>query len=759
MFPDFTPTSETSNPSPKSLTQAAEYYRTRGKWSEALIHCQQAIRQFPNYAPAQVTLGSVRYGQGDIGAAIACYQTALTLDANLAEAHTNLGSMFYKTGELELAIERYRQAIAIKPELTAAYWNLGLVLRQQGKFVEAEAIQQQASTQQLKPTSTASDAPTDPTALFQAGNRLAEQGKLAEAIEQWQQVIRLHPDFAEAYCQLGTIFRHQGKPQSAIPMLEKALELQPTLIPAHQHLCGITRDAGDFAAARQAVSQYRHACGDQDPIMTAIYSISIHQVSGLNQIAREQFLELEAQLEQALPRATRIELKSLYANLLFSQPYLRDDPERNFHLRRKIAEPYLKHIIQPKYVGSNTKTSGPRFSVQSSPDSKPDSTIPMPPSDSGSRTGRSQLKVGVISNHFKRHSVGWCSADVLAALSQRVTGLYLYSTDRLGRDDQTEKFEQMAQKFYQPIHYPNGQATAEEILKTIQADQIDILLDLDSLSMPLHTEILSQQPAEICLSWLGFEAPCVCDRNYFMGDWHTHPQGYERYMTEKLIRMPETFMAVSGFERQSVDPTAFRRAHRIGQDQVVYLCVAPGRKFSQALAEAQISILQQVPNSVLIHKAAGDRQVFQAAYWKCCEAKGISKHRVKFFDQLPTEEEHRKIYAIADILLDSYPYNGGTHSLEALWFGVPIITLKGQQFLSRMGYAFLQGTGVQFGAARSWAEYVEYGVRLGNDRALRQLVQSQLAQAKHPETLAPLWNPDRFAENLVQILEKLSDVR
>ncbi|ERT03544.1 glycosyl transferase 41 family protein, partial [Lyngbya aestuarii BL J] len=121
--------------------------------------------------------------------------------------------------------------------------------------------------------------------------------------------------------------------------------------------------------------------------------------------------------------------------------------------------------------------------------------------------------------------------------------------------------------------------------------------------------------------------------------------------------------------------------YRIGLDQVIYLSVAPGRKFNRELVEAQVAILKQVPNSILIHKAAGDVAVFQGAYQQACQAAGVSLHRVKFIPRFPTEEEHRQIYALADVLLDSYPYNGGTHTLEALWFEVPVVTRKGEQFL------------------------------------------------------------------------------
>lgn len=77
------------------------------------------------------------------------------------------------------------------------------------------------------------------------------------------------------------------------------------------------------------------------------------------------------------------------------------------------------------------------------------------------------------------------------------------------------------------------------------------------------------------------------------------------------------------------------------------------------------------------------------------------------------------MYGITDVFLDSYPYNGGTHTLEALWFNVPVVTYKGEQFLSRMGYSFLQGLSIEEGISESWKDYINWGVRLGQDQVLR----------------------------------------
>ncbi|TVU52650.1 MAG: tetratricopeptide repeat protein [Arthrospira sp. PLM2.Bin9] len=713
-----------SNPSPEVFLHQAETCYLQGDYDQAIAACQKALELKPNWPPVYVTMGNVSQGRGQIQEAIRYYAKALEFDPNLPQAHANLGSMFYKQGQLESAIASYQKAIALKPDLTAVYVNLARALRQLGRESEALIVEQKAH--QINSSTGGA------IHLYNQGNQLVNEGKLEEAIALWKQAIVADPNLAEAYCQIGIIHRHQGQPKEAIPFLEKAIELKPNFIAAHQNICGIYRDSSDLASARNAVESYLKNCGSIDPIMTAIYAVSIYQVSGLNAVALKRFLQLESQVPALLAHTKPVEIKSLYANLLFALPYLRDDLEKNYKLQRLISDRYVS-LISPTSTPTTIQTT------------KGFGNIPSPKT----------VKIGILSKNFCRHSVGWCSADVIKELAALNTEIYLYWSDRPTRDNQTPAFEQVAHKVFAPQNFPQGLPNPQEIVNAIRQDQIDILLDLDSLSVQINTEILAHQPARFCISWLGFDSPQISADNYFIGDHYTHPPGRESYYTEKLIRMPQTFMAVSGFKRVSADQNLLRQAYRISRDQVVYLCVAPGRKFNPDLVKAQVNILKQVPDSILVHKALGDTQIIRETYAAACQAIGVGQHRIKQISRFATEEEHRKIYMLADVLLDSYPYNGGTHSLEALWFNTPLVTRRGSQFLSRMGYSFLKGVGVEMGIADSWEDYQNWAIRLGREPELRQSIREQLMASKNPDNLAPLWNPKALAKDLYSHFQQL----
>ncbi len=706
-----------------AFVERAELYYARGNWTEAIALCQKAANSEPNLAPAYVTWGNALQARGKIEEAIGLYSRALEINPNLTEAFANLGSMFYRLGRLDEAIINYQKALSFEPEMAEVYWNLACVFRRQGKLEEANNYQQKAF----------SINPKLGGAQFhlKRGNKLAKNGNLDGAITAWQTAINIEPNLAEAYCKIGQLLTHRGRFLEAIPPLQKAIELKPDEAIAHQILCAIARDSGNYKAARQAVNKYSQNCAETEPILTAIASISIYQASGLNDIARDRFLELESKLLGDFNGVKSLgEIKSLYADFLMAAPYLRDDIEANSRLYRLVGREDRDRLLKPNYSRVKIEEKSPIFENK-------------------------KLKLGFLAKGFKRDSVGWRCADIIRELSQLNTEIYLYTTEELKNDDLTNKISQAAVKLEVPKKYPNGRADAKEIAAAISKDGIDILLELDSFNSPINAEIIYQQPAPICLSWLGFEPPYISEENYFIGDKHTHPQDRDKYYEEKLLRMPDSFVAVSGFQRLARNREALRKSQRISPDQIVYLSIAPGRKFNRDLVKAQVAILQQVPNSVLVHKGNGDLEVFQAAYQKACETQGISIHRVKIMPQAATEEEHRVIYSWTDVMLDSYPYNGCTNTLEALWFNLPVVTRTGEQFLSRMGYSFLQSLDIETGISSTWEEYVNWGVKLGKDASLRQEIVEKLLKSKQPESLAPLWDAKKFVKDLLETLRKL----
>ncbi|WP_199245544.1 tetratricopeptide repeat protein [[Phormidium] sp. ETS-05] len=755
--------------------QLGEVYFSVRRLPEAIASIQQAIKLQPDLAAPYKTLGNVLLAAGNLDAAARSYAQAVALAPDWAEAHANLGSALYRLLQMEAAAECYQKAISLNPNLAGVWLNLGNLWRQQGQINQALDCWEQAITlnpqiggPQLHikmgnlllargdyPAATASyqqavDLDPNSTAAYSnLGSARLYQGQFQEAITAFRQALQLNPNSAEVHCNLGLAITRHGQQQGqlseatfneACTCFRQAIEIQGDLFAAHQGIFYLltTPYPGnfDFEILRKSADQYRLFCPPAYQLIATTAVMMTYLVSGYYREAKDIFLEIEQNFSQSeqLPDKEII-AQLIYSMLLFGAYRLRDDLKSNSRLSLLLGQIYADYLRETGFKTSPTEN----IVGWASP---------------GDKNRNRLLKIGFISPNFWRHSVSWCSADVISELAQISPHIYFYYVPKkVKEDDMTARFKSIGTKFYRPNQAANG--LAKVLVEEILQDDLDILVDIDSATEPLHAQILYGQPARACISWLGFEAPFISEQNYFLSDWHTHPQGVEKYYREKLLRMPDCFAAVAGFKSHSLNREAVRTAMRIGAEQVVYLCAAPATKLNPELVSAQIAVIKRVPDSVLIYKGRGDIQAIKSLYWTACEEQYVSAHRVKFLGITPTEEEHRTIYGIADVFLDSYPYNGGTHNLEALWFDLPVVTKVGEQFLARMGYSFLTTLGIAEGVAWSWEEYVEWGVKLGLDESLRHHLRERLRASKQPDNLAPLWNPRKFARDMYGIFEQL----
>jgi predicted O-linked N-acetylglucosamine transferase (SPINDLY family) len=207
---------------------------------------------------------------------------------------------------------------------------------------------------------------------------------------------------------------------------------------------------------------------------------------------------------------------------------------------------------------------------------------------------------------------------------------------------------------------------------------------------------------------------------------------------------------VNGFE---VGVPTLRRDHLdIPSDAVVYLSAQSSYKRHPSTGQLQLKILKEVPNSYFLIKGAGDEESLNNFFNQLAEEEGVACDRFRFLPQDPTEAIHRANLGIADVVLDTYPYNGATTTLETLWMCIPLVTRVGEQFSARNSYAMMKNAGVTEGIAWTDDEYVEWGVRLGKDAVLRQQISWKLLQSRRT---SPLWNGKQFAREMENAYEQM----
>lgn len=357
------------------------------------------------------------------------------------------------------------------------------------------------------------------------------------------------------------------------------------------------------------------------------------------------------------------------------------------------------------------------------------------------------LKIGYLSSGFNRHSVGWLVRWIFKYHNREKYQIFAYNLGSKN-DDLKYFFEDIQQSPANFIDVFNW--GAREIAELIARDEIDILVDLDSITHRLTSQVLALQPAPIQITWLGCDASGLPAIDYFIADPYVLPETASDYYAQKIWRLPKVYVAVDGFEVGI--PTIRRDSLGIPNDAVVYFSSQTGYKRNPENARLQLRIIKQVKNSYFLIKNLGDEASTRRFFEQLAAEEDVDSSRLRFLPQVSLEEIHRANLGIADVVLDTYPYNGATNTLETLWMGIPLVTRVGEQFAARNSYTMMVNAGITEGIAWSDEAYVEWGIKLGQNSRLRQEISWKLLQGRQTE---PLWNAKQFTREMENAYEQM----
>ncbi|MBD2088945.1 O-linked N-acetylglucosamine transferase, SPINDLY family protein [Microcoleus sp. FACHB-1515] len=417
----------------------------------------------------------------------------------------------------------------------------------------------------------------------------------------------------------------------------------------------------------------------------------------------QQIALLKADLTAIAPSTNA----AIVCSPLYYAPYLADDPSTRRSLQNQAAARYQSSLE------------------------------PLPPAGI---TRKSKRRIGYLSRCLRQHSVGWLCRWLFAHYDRDQFEAYVYFLQPPPLEAFSERWFARAATQFRLLT-----GDARSIATQIRADDIDILIDLDSITVPLTCEVMALKPAPIQATWLGTDASGLPAIDYFIADPYVLPETAQIDYRECIWRLPRTYIAVDGFEVGV--PTLRRDQLGISSEAIVFLTSQSAFKRHPDTVRAQMQILRAVPNSHLLVKGLGDADGLRQCFEEIALSEGVAIDRLRFLPLVSDEATHRANLAIADVVLDTFPYNGATTTLETLWMGIPLVTQVGEQFAARNSYTMLKNVGVSAGIAWSAEDYVEWGIRLGTDAALRQHVSWQLRQSRQT---APLWNARQFTRDLEQ---------
>ena len=661
---------------------------TLRNYDPAIEYFKKGLKFSPASADIHFNLGNALREIGQFDEAIALYQKALQLNPDYFDAYHNLGNVFQKKYQYNEAIANYQQALKRNPNLAITYYNLGTISQDKGYLNEAVMFYQKSL--QIDPNIL--------DAYFNLGNIFREMKSFNEAIESYQKALQLNPNLADACYNLGIVYDEKGQIEDAIVYYQKALQINPRLSQAHNGLGVVMQKKNEID---KAIEHYRQAL--------AIMPDFIEATINIGNALRDYRLSEESELWYRRALSEKPDCTFCYDNLFFLMLY---------NDRYNAMTVFSEHLQFAKHCA------------------EPLSSAIIP--HMNARNPDRILKIGYVSPDFRKHAVSYFIEPVLSAHSKENFQIYCYA-DVSRADEVTERLHQYAGQ-WRSIAGMSDQQVAD----LIRSDGIDILVDLAGHTAHNRLLVFAQKPAPVQVTWIGYPATTgLSTMDYKIVDSYTDPPGLtEQFYTEKLIRMPGSFLCYLP-DRESPEAGTLPV---LAAGHVTFGSFNNFAKVTLDVMELWSRILLGVPNSRLIMKAnsLGDKSTSKNVL-EIFEQNGIDRDRIELHAMVQSSSLHLDLYNRIDIGLDTFPYNGTTTTCEALWMGVPVITLSGKTHAARVGASLLSNNGLADMIAETQDEYREKAVLLAYDvnrlQVLRKTLRKQMA-------LSPLTDAQRFAAHL-----------
>jgi predicted O-linked N-acetylglucosamine transferase (SPINDLY family) len=634
-----------------SLLDLAMQHHQAGRAGEAEKVYSQILAQDPNDADALHLLGVLEFQTGRASLSVQHISRAVEIDPEIAEFRYNLALALEGSGETNLAIEALQKCLELRPDFSEAANALALALAQQNRMEEAIVVLRHAV--KIKPDF----AP----AWNNLGSALWSIRKLDEAQAALERALLLKPDNAEAYNNLGIVLEAKGLLDASIASLRKAIELKPNYPEAYNNLAKSLQIKGEsdlaILAAEQALRlrpKYAEALGT------------------LGNAQKDLGLVRDAIASYQQSLQINPELLNIRSSLLLALHYDSDrDPAEIFREHLKWNEKHARNLPRESHPFKND----------------PDRNRP--------------LRIGYVSPDFCAHSVAYFFENLLANHNPTQADVYCYA-DMIHPDAVTARLQKLSAHWRDITKLSNT-----EVADLIRADKIDILVDLAGHTAYNRLLVFARKPAPVQVSYLGYPNTTGLEAmDYRLTDAYADPIGAtERFHSEKLIRLPRTFLCY----RPTQDMPAVTPLPALSGKPIIFGSLNILPKISPATIDLWSQVLSQIPNSRLILKSylglgipsVAKRLLDQFA------AAGISPDRIELHAKIPSRAAHLSLYDRIDIALDTFPYHGATTTCEALWMGVPVITLAGNTHASRVGVSILNNAGFPQFVADSPQNFVQ----------------------------------------------------
>lgn len=679
---------------PAHDAEIAGYFQ-RGDDEAMAAHARSVLAMCPGHGFAWKALGVASIRLGHVNEAVQALDAARRRLPSDASVLNNLANPLNSLGRHAEAEHAARQALALLPEYPQAEINLGNALRGQGRLEEAEVCYRRAiKVRALLP---------------EAGNNLSivlqERGQLAESEACLREVLAYEPDYAPAWNQLGNVLDAQGQSEAAIHAFQQGLQLNPLDAAIYNNLACTLKALGRFDEAEQNFCHALQLAPDDYETLNNFGDL-------LKDIGRTPEASQMFWKAWRLDKLRPVALSNL---LLLSQYADHISPVERRAFAQAFAQQYEKKIVP--FID---------WAQLNDPD-RP-------------------LRVGWVSADLRNHSVAYFSLPVMEGLKNQFEQYVYYSCHD---HDSIQTRHQQACTVWRHVAEMHDAALVEQI----RLDQIDILIDLSGHTARNRLLSFAQGAAPVQVTWLGYpDTTGLHNMHWRFTDWHGDPEGADKMYSERLWRLPDVFCCYRPMlrapEKRDLAQYAVQPTPALTEGNITFGCCNNVTKLTPGVIRLWARVLHAVPGSRLLLELAGIKNHALRDKLLMC----FASHQVDLKRVVLRERDAARQYLIyheVDIALDPFPANGGASSCDALWMGVPLVSLSGHYFASRMGTSLLYAVGHSEWLANDEDHYVQIASELaGNVSKLNALRLGLRAEME----ASPLMNEPEFCRHFAVAL-------
>ncbi len=688
---------------PEALKLALQHHQ-EDRLDEAESIYRQILKQDPNHSNTLYYLATLAHQKGHHQTAVELVTKAVSNNGKEPKYYFLLGRIFHTLSLLNDAIKSYLKGIELNPEYTDAYCDLGVLYMEKSQLDKALQYFRQALCCN----------PDLIEAHLNLGSITYRQGSTENAITHFRKVLELKPDYAPAYYNLGIAYNTLGKTQVAIKHYRHALLLDPEYTEVYNNLANLLQSEG---LMEEAIKNLNQALA----IQNRTSPVNHHSKSQVNN-PTETYLNLGnalkdlGQHEAALEHYQKVlELKPDYteahSNLLFEWSYnvLRSPQEM-------LKESQRWNRIHGKHGEAHLF------------------------SHSASGNPNKRLRIGYVSPDLRNHAVSYFLEPILAEHDRTQVEVFCYAEVKRP-DAVTQRIQTQIDTWRSTVGISD-----EDLAHLINKDHIDILIDLAGHTAGNRLKVFTYKPAPIQATYIGYCATTgLTTMDYWITDETLHPQntpgqgtGTVELATESIYRLPRCWLS---YRPADCAPPVAATDH---DKPITFGSLNQQSKLTPAVIACWSRILASIPQSRLTLKTRTLADPAARAQLLACFAEhNIAPQRLTL---LPRSKPYLETYHNIDIALDSFPRTGGATTADALWMGVPVITLSGERFIERQGVSMLTAMGLTELIADSQEDYVSKAVALAKNP--QQLTKLRLSLRQRMAT-SPLGD----ARSLAQALE------